>query len=417
MTNVAEFEGWLKKGLGRAVVHLKTHDSKPYGEILLYACTHNLAYDSQCEGIRAEYLNDLIGAAGDEQYFRDGIAGVLVADIDTESVELPQTIATARTFAEQGDGEIRKIMYGALVRVGFERAADCYGELVALDGVEALAFACEQFPASIADEELWHVDSLVDILRERDGKEFADAAIETAARERPWLREMLDRAQQANDTRARNRTEPPRLNYAELKSSISNKGVYPFLWGKAATSEELEMAANDSIQETDRDRILAYLQVFRWRRFPGQIDRVLEFCKSEDERIVWAAVQLLSQIGDPRIRELALAFMDVPSRRAEGIKLLVSNYGEGDFQRIANSLLQTTGIDEVHALGWGVRDLIDVHCPAEAENSLLLLYEKGPCSLCRTHFVEKLIALNAIPEWMREECRFDADTDTRKLVQ
>ena len=43
---ISAFDQWLKKGLGRAVVHLRTHDPEPHRDAVLYACTHDLAYDS-----------------------------------------------------------------------------------------------------------------------------------------------------------------------------------------------------------------------------------------------------------------------------------------------------------------------------------------------------------------------------------
>jgi hypothetical protein len=63
-----------------------------------------------------------------------------------------------------------------------------------------------------------------------------------------------------------------------------------------------------------------------------------------------------------------------------------------------------------------VRQFIEAHRSEEAERSLLLLYENGPCSMCRHGTVEELIAINRLPHWMMEECRYDADGDTRKLA-
>ena len=82
-----------------------------------------------------------------------------------------------------------------------------------------------------------------------------------------------------------------------------------------------------------------------------------------------------------------------------------------------DGLREPMDIEETHHFGMGVRHLVKKHRKGEAEECLLLLYEKGPCSLCRGQVVEDLIALNRIPEWMREECRYDSYTCTRKLVQ
>jgi hypothetical protein len=59
---------------------------------------------------------------------------------------------------------------------------------------------------------------------------------------------------------------------------------------------------------------------------------------------------------------------------------------------------------------------VKANLTAGAEGSLTLLYENGPCSMCRESCVKHLIALNRLPGWMRDECRHDADSGTRGLV-
>jgi hypothetical protein len=48
---------------------------------------------------------------------------------------------------------------------------------------------------------------------------------------------------------------------------------------------------------------------------------------------------------------------------------------------------------------------------------LLHIYENNPCTNCRTKTVEQLAAIDRLPDWMREECRYDASEDTRNLVR
>jgi hypothetical protein len=69
-----------------------------------------------------------------------------------------------------------------------------------------------------------------------------------------------------------------------------------------------------------------------------------------------------------------------------------------------------------HCMGIDVRRFVEAHRSEEAERSLLLLYENGPCSLCRHGAVEELIAIDRLPAWIREECQYDAYSETRKLV-
>jgi hypothetical protein len=103
-------------------------------------------------------------------------------------------------------------------------------------------------------------------------------------------------------------------------------------------------------------------------------------------------------------------------RARDGVKLLARNYQAGDFAKI-DALLERTMTDfEVHSLGYAIHQIIEVELRPETENTLLWLYEHGPCSMCRTKVVKSLIALNRLPHWMRDEIRHDADSDTRKLA-
>src|SRR5258708_35538847 len=136
-----EFAGWLRKGLGRASVYLKTHDGKACSEALLHACTHNLAYDRQCEDSRTPYLLELIELSGDAQFYRNGILAALMSEDD--DVDQGQTFELAASFAEKGDSEIKQSMYAAFERDGFGiSAAD---EIVRLDGLPRLLFLARSF--------------------------------------------------------------------------------------------------------------------------------------------------------------------------------------------------------------------------------------------------------------------------------
>lgn len=67
-------------------------------------------------------------------------------------------------------------------------------------------------------------------------------------------------------------------------------------------------------------------------------------------------------------------------------------------------------------IGWDVKDLFDRAPAPEAVEVLLELYERGPCASCRKYVVKHLIALDALPAELAEECRFDANEDVRALV-
>ena len=136
----------------RAVVYIKKHDPKSLRETVLHACTHNLTYDPQCEGDRETYLLDLIHACDDEKFLRKGLLEALTtAPRDPDTLDLRQTIALCRNFAEKGDTEMKEAMYNVVPDAGFEREGYSYCELIKLDGLPALLIAAERFPPTIPD--------------------------------------------------------------------------------------------------------------------------------------------------------------------------------------------------------------------------------------------------------------------------
>ncbi len=54
------FKQAIKSGRGEAILLLKLNRSLNMDESIIEACTHNLAYDPQCEGSREEYLFDIL---------------------------------------------------------------------------------------------------------------------------------------------------------------------------------------------------------------------------------------------------------------------------------------------------------------------------------------------------------------------
>ena len=419
MAIIEEFDGWLKKGLGRAVTHLRAHDGKPYLESVLNACIHNLAYDSQCECSREEYLKDLIQASGDEAFFRQGLMRALTSErIDTDQVDLGQIIAISRMFAERDDAETKVAMYGAIKRAGFESAGICYTDMIALDGTYALRVASEDFPKQMGDFDLWMLDEMLSALEARDGAEAARLAIHESLDNTPKLNAVAERIGKANTPKSF-MDETDGLDYALLKLKIQHQTRRQQFsrWGQSASAEELQSAADDLINETDSNRLLSYLSIFRKVQFPGPIDRLLELAEDAEVLLSRAAIRILSRISDPRIRILLLKMMDIENRRGDAVELMTGILCEGDFLRIEESLRVTQDIHSLHSIGMGLRYLLKTHCVPESIGCLMFLYENDPCSLCRGEFVENLITLKSIPEWMRDECLLDSDPETRKLVQ
>ena len=372
-----EFSGWLRKGLGRAAVFLKTHDNRPYRDALLHACIHNLTYDPQCEDGRAPYLLNLIELSGDTRFYRDGILAAL--ESNNEEQDFGQLFELAASFAVKGDDEMKRAMYAAFERLGFGKAGlSAADELVRLDGVDALLLAAKTFGEEEVDDRPWQFRHLVETLEKRDGKRPLPAQLDRFIREV----EDYDRKWEQKPQR------PP--------------------------EPDIEEAADAMLVESDKERLIGYLRMFGRRPFPRAIDRLLELARNEDDRIARAALVALENISDPRVRALGLDLMTGLKWRGFAVGLLVRNGEMGDYRTLERLLEETKDPEVYHHLGMDVRDFVKAYQSEEAERCLLHLYENEACSLCRRGIVKELIAINRFPDWMREECRYDADSRTRE---
>ena len=103
------------------------------------------------------------------------------------------------------------------------------------------------------------------------------------------------------------------------------------------------------------------------------------------------------------------------------MEVLVSNYRDGDHAAIEALLLEEHDRDGLHAIGFSALRVLEAYPKPENAAALFTLYERGPCSECRERCVDQLHALEAAPDWLVQECRFDANTDIRakatQLVQ
>jgi hypothetical protein len=406
---MTEFEGWLRKGLGRAAVFLKRNDSRQWREELLYACTRNLAYDRQCEDSRACYLLDLIEISGDTDFYRDRIVASLAAD--EEDLDLDQMFEIAARFAADGSVAARTAMYSAFERHGFSGAGlSCAEQLVILDGLGGLISVAKSFHEVEADDRPWKFGALIEALEKHHGKQGLPVVLDGFVQE--WRDyEALCETERQNPPAAR-------PGYEEINRKISEKGrsAGMIYWSKCATEEELANLAQDVLSESDSDRLYGFLRMFQLRAFPGPLDRLIELVCGTDEGVSRAAMMALSHSSHPTIRALALDLANKSGRGESAVRLLTRN-GDGDDYGLVEQFLRAEhDADDYHRLGFAVRQFVEVHREGRAQHSLLLLYENGPCALCRRGVIRELIAIQGLPQWMKDECRYDY-VETRKLVE
>lgn len=418
--NTAPFAHWLRIGLGRPILHLRDHDSQPYRETILDACLHDTAYDRQCEGSRAAYLFDVIVATGEPDYYRDHLLAASAPEaLDGDDGE--QIIALLGLFAAQGDAEARAQLYRVFdANIATERP-DGATEIVETDGLAGLLAIIARLAFDPDDD--WEAYRFVRDAIERSGEEETWRALRDAAAADPIVANFFALAQRGREQDENpvlvDREPAPTADYATLRARFlaGEPSAYGQLlrWVRTATDDELCLAAADVLSEDDPKRLKAYLFLFSKRSFPLDHTRLLALARHPDHFVSHQALMALSHLAHPNIRALGLALL--AEGNGGGARLLANNYQDGDFALIERLLLTWTDRDEIHALGFGLRDIAEAQQRPVAIGALSAAYERGPCSLCREHSVELLAAVQTLPAWLVAECQHDANKHLREMAR
>ena len=190
-------------------------------------------------------------------------------------------------------------------------------------------------------------------------------------------------------------------------------------WGERASDVEIERAARGLVAALDPKDQLAHLRIFARRRFPLDIQILLRLAEVEQDRVGFAAIEALSQITHPAVRELAFRLVNTGARwRGEAIELLSRNFEPRDHAVALGWFKAEQDSDVKQSMGMDLMDFWKEHPDEESEVAMLrVLYELGPCSHCREESVRRLIELKALTEEMRAECAYDANDEIRDLVE
>jgi hypothetical protein len=417
--NADQFENALVLGLGRAIIYLLDHDSRPYREIILNACLHHKAYDPQVEGSRAVYLTDLMHASGDQKFYADALVESLKEEGD--HWDISQRFQLARMLAQDGNQLAREAMkaaFWASTNLSNEVAA----ELIELDGIAGLLFVARRIGDSLTQNPIaWEDDYLLSIARDICGSESVEIALKNAAKQDMNVRSYLNAVEKNRALRAPNqKPDPKTLTYERIRSLIEENdagGVHK--WAQTASDTDMMLAAHDLVCETDPTKLRLYLTLFRKRHFPIGLERLFKLVELPDGPIPRHALGVLANLEDERIRSLAFTFVETGSTlRGYAIDLLVHNFRAGDHTTIEGWCDAEQDAGVINAYDRSLRNFFAAHPDPKKEARLLnKLYEREPCAHCRCDVVERLLALGGLSDALRRECEYDSYTDTRSLLK
>jgi hypothetical protein len=424
-----EFKRALEQGLGRAILCLKKHDPMPYKQIILETCLKDTRYDQQSEGSRVPYLIEAIDLCHDEDFFRDAI---LEAHPATPS-EIPDYADTwleeqftdfALAFAKRGNEKARDLLYGSFAvnpEYSEKFALGRAEAITKLDGLIGLTFVLEQY-AKVASEILEYYPSswFKKLLAKRYTEEVIEQHVKELCEANPAVQSFVDRFEAQIEVQIPKINKKPTATYAQFQLMLRQRSDYPGgirFWGKRATKTMFKRVARELLQQTDPELIRGYLYAFCYREFPFSFKYLLRLVVHEQQDVRLHSVIALHNFQHPRVRELALELIEDAHLRFVAVGLFELNYLSGDSEKIVAVLHKISDPDEIHSVGYCVRDVYEENRVLEALDPLTLQYEFNLCSQCREFTIQLLHDLEILPDWILEEAKFDAYSDTREKVQ
>ena len=411
----------LQKGLGRAAQWATS--GVLASEPLLDACLHDMRFDQQCEDNRGEWLWRLISITDNTSEFREPLLTAL-RNVN-EAHDAYQLCDLAMHFARSGDEAFRNLLYEFVGRRQIPDSPSIgEGQLLSLDGEDAFLFLARLRGQSLLTR-VWGWD---------DGA-VIDAAIEEYGEAR--VREILTHSTEpeifgfANgwlenqkspvDRDAWRQEKDEKIAAATVSDVILAAETEPNCfwlrtWGKQASANDLEMVLERLFSEHDPTVIINLLHLFALRPFDRFDDRLIELCKHSDRKVQRRTFNVLCENSFPEIRALALAEIQKNSLGFPPIGLLIKNYQPGDEQLVLDQVELPEDPGDRHWMLIDLCNLLKENETADSSKLGQLAYFHNPCQMCRCSAAELLFSQGCVPAWLAEECRFDAEEETRSLV-
>lgn len=434
----AAFERALSHGRGAAMLHVQAFGLDGIADLVLTACLHDTAYDSQCEAERSAWLYAMFKTSPHYSQFAAAIVAALAEASDQHSLE--QICNLAGLMALDGDSNAANALRDFVWGQDFSNEGNQYGgqALAALDGLCAIEELARRFGRLLQQLPNAWVDDL-DHLTEKSGNYDAALSTLTAKSEQDdaiaayvlrHTQELAERlAQQAKPDEVRKREASQRVRQQSplatmLSAAEAGKGERPsfyLVFGRWATDEELGIVYQHLLATNSAETRLRLLWVFRKAPLPSLPPQIWAWVTDSDSRLREAALYAMAQLSDARIAVWGRQQLRDPTfseADADVLELFAKNYQAGD-EVLIMSALQKLELDDdgLHDIGLAALRVCDGNTNPALAGLAEWVYRTNPCSLCRHSALAWLQQAASLPLDIAEDGRHCAAPDTQALAQ
>ena len=423
-----EFKEKFRRGLGSAILALENcEDVSKYKDIVLWGCLNYMGYDRLFEGERSEYIYCAISFFKDDDYFEAKIIDKFCATLNDLNLA-EQLTGLLWEFAAAGSEKARAKLYSVyeelfdlvkgqksesrrcvLKRESFERMC---GKLVSLDGFEVFLRIVNDlgdFFKSNPGKDPFHFDWFCESSKDKLGKKRVERVLEKNNIKYDW-RASLRKPVEEKEFTAEEVIE-------DCKKHWWKSNHYALHLLRKGDPDEVSMLINAVIAEPDLNVKANMLKVFTWGDvFPGDINHLIDYTKSENRKLCFAAFSALTDIESDRAHDYAIELLTEKKYEGEAISILCRNYRKSDYKILEDSIKKLTLEDEHWHMPFSDFCFLaeeNKHAPKEA---LRYIYEKTLCSYCRENVVRVMNKRRMIGVEMLKELEKDSNYDISRFA-
>lgn len=407
------FRSSIRRGTGEAYLLINNYPAINFSNEIIKACVKNFAYDGQCESSRAAYLFDLI-LLSNQKKIRSKVLNALVTE-QKDTWSLTQLFDLAKLFAMRGDLEAKQAIYNRFY-VNPINGSDWagYAEIIDLDGLDGLLFIANKIGKSLENfPDDWQDNSIITYFQQKHPDIDALAALKEVAEGNPHILLYLKNIETTENGRVIN----PRISFDNIVDEVL-KSKRRFI-RKEVSDEELDLLAQRLLTEKNEKDIEKLLFIFTKFKFPLDIQLILDIAKrksTKSKKIGDLGILALRLIASDEIRAFALAEANKTKYPASLLRILKSNYRDGDYKTLRRFAEAAVNEDDIESLAVSYVDIYETNKTVECKQPIEAIYGKLTCAIHRHDLVKILQASNVLSDQISEEIKFDCDEETRRLA-
>lgn len=409
------FKQAIKNGTGEAILILMDNPLVNLDELIIEACTHNLAYDPQCDGTRANYLFEILKLSKNKEVIEDTVIENLLHAYE-DGWDTTLLFDFGRVLAFNGNRKARKALYERYSK-NIEPDYD-FSEtdaLVLLDGLKGLEFTAEIQGKNIKlDSKYWIDDWLLEVCQEYYPSSSPKQYLIDKSLNNVHLHTYLSKLEETTSLRE-NRKPRPQWTFSSITELIRKRKPIGHYAGKNLKEHELIKLVGDFQKECDEKKIELYLRVFSKVKYLGDISYIISFISSKNSRIANLALSVLGHTNDPIIRDIIENNYTDLNFLKDNLQLFVSNYKFKDIDLLSCIIDHLKNEDETHSVVGDVIDILEYNTIEKPSKLLNPLYRINNCSICRKRMIKILMRSGDLSDDIFRELKHDCDEEIREL--